>query len=433
MNKCKITIIGSGSTYTPELINGFIKRRNHLAVDSFYLMDIDKDKNRIVSELVKRMLEEADMNAKVIVSDNLEEAINGANYVLTQVRIGNLDARIQDESIPLKYGLLGQETTGIGGFMKAMRTIPFIMNVCHIMKKLAPHAWLINFSNPSGLVTEAVLNYSDIKMIGLCNGPINMLRQIQQVMPEDIEHFDYDFVGLNHLCWLIKVYADGKDILEELMDGGMDIPGMENVPKAVYSEDLLKATKGVPISYLNYYYYRDNQVKKCQQAEKTRGEICKEIESKLLELYQDEDLKVCPPILAKRGGSLYSEAAVSVIDAIENNKNEIHVVDVKNNGAYPFMDDDDVVEVKCVINKHGATPVKLKHFDNHYIIGLTRAVKAYEKLAAKAAVEGDYHSSLAALMVHPLIGDYDKAKKVLDEMLLANKAYLPQFFEKESK
>lgn len=428
----KVTIIGSGSTYTPELINGFIKRKDQLPVDAFYLMDIDVKKNAIVSGLVKRMLLEAGVTAKLVITNDLDEAIEGAAYVLTQVRIGNLDARILDESIPLKYGLLGQETTGVGGLMKAMRTIPFIMKVCQKMKTLAPDAWLINFTNPSGLVTEAIVNYMDVKMVGLCNGPINMVRQIKQIVPKEVQVFDYNFVGLNHLCWIVNVYADQKDILPKLMEGGLDIPGMSNVPQASYSEDLLKATKGIPISYLNYYYYRDQQVEKCQKAEKSRGEICQGIEEDLLKLYQDETLNTCPEILNQRGGSLYSEAAVSVIDAIENDLNEIHVVDTKNQGAYAFMDTDDVVEVKCRINKDGATPIELKNFDNPYIVGLMQSVKAYEKLAAKAAIHGDYHEALAALMVHPLIGDYHKAKQALDEMLIANKAYLPQFFKKES-
>ncbi len=327
----KVTIIGSGSTYTPELINGFIKRKDQLPVDAFYLMDIDVKKNAIVSGLVKRMLLEAGVTAKLVITNDLDEAIEGAAYVLTQVRIGNLDARILDESIPLKYGLLGQETTGVGGD-EAMRTIPFIMKVCQKMKTLAPDAWLINFTNPSGLVTEAIVNHMDVKMVGLCNGPINMVRQIKQVVPKEVQVFDYNFVGLNHLCWIVNVYADQKDILPKLMEGGLDIPGMSNVPQASYSEDLLKATKGIPISYLNYYYYRDQQVEKCQKAEKSRGEICQGIEEDLLKLYQDETLNTCPEILNQRGGSLYSEAAVSVIDAIENDLNEIHVVDTKTKG-----------------------------------------------------------------------------------------------------
>jgi len=428
MNGLKIAVIGAGSTYTPELINGFISRKENLNVDSFFLMDINREKLETVSGLCMRMLEHSGIRCKVHLTDSIDETIEGADYIITQIRVGMLDARIKDEKIPLKYGLLGQETTGAGGFMKAMRTIPVMMDIARKIEQLAPDAWLINFTNPSGLIAEAVLNNTGVKMIGLCNGPINMIRDIRKLLPENTEHFDYDFVGLNHLCWITAVYADGKEILQDKLAKGIELSTLKNIPGIKYDEALLKATKAIPIGYLNYYYFRDEQVRLCKEAEKTRGELCKEIEAELLKLYKDPNLKEKPAVLDKRGGALYSEAAVSLIDAIENDRNEIHVVDVKNNGAYSFMDDDDVVETKCLVNKKGATPIKLGNFDNQYIIGLMRAVKAYEKLAVRAGLYGDYDAALAALMVHPLIGDYKKAKAVLDEMLEENREYLPHFF-----
>ena len=433
MKKLKVAIIGAGSTYTPELINGFITRKSELDLGSVYLMDINKRKMEIVSQLVIRMLNAAGMNTKVVLTESLDEAVCDADYVVAQIRVGQLEARILDEKIPLKYDLLGQETTGAGGFMNAMRTIPAIMEIAKRVKALAPDAWLINFSNPSGLVAEAVLSQLDIKMLGLCNGPINMLSDAKNYVPVDTKDFDYDFVGLNHLCWITSIYADGKEIMKDLLHSGMVIKGLSNVPQADYDEELLGAVPGLPISYLNYYYFRDKQIEKCKKASKTRGEVCKDIEEELLELYQNTELNKCPEELSKRGGALYSEAAVSIINAIENDKNEIHVVDVKNNGSYSFMDDNDVVETKCIINKNGATPIKLENFSNEYIIGMMQAVKAYEKLAAKAAIHGSYNDALAALIVHPLIGDYHKAKAVLDEMLEANKQYLPQFYLKEKQ
>ncbi len=427
MKGLKIALIGAGSTYTPELIEGFITRIGCLKVDSLYFMDIDREKMEIVAGLVRRMLSAKGIGCRLVLTENVEEAIEGADYVLGQIRVGKLDARIQDERIPLKYGLLGQETTGAGGFMKAMRTIPVIMDVVRKMERLAPKAWLINFSNPSGIIAEAVLNNSDIKMLGLCNGPINMIARARGMVPEGTKEFDYDFVGLNHLCWITSIYADGKEILKEKLKGSIDPAELKNIPNMDYPTELMQAVKGLPIAYLNYYYERDEQVKKCIDAEKTRGELCKEIEAELLELYKDPELKEKPEILSKRGGALYSEAAVSLIDAIENDKNEIHVVDVKNSGAFSFMDKDDVVEAKCIVNKNGAAPIKLEQFEDYYIIGLMRAVKAYEKLAVKAGIDGDYPSALAALIMHPLIGDYTKAKGVLDEMLQVNKEFLPQF------
>jgi 6-phospho-beta-glucosidase len=429
--KLKVAVIGAGSTYTPELIDGFISRVDRLSVSEFYFMDIDREKMEIVAALCKRMVEAKGIDSKIILTEDLEEAIEGADYVLAQIRVGKLDARIRDEKIPLKYDLLGQETTGAGGFMKAMRTIPVMVKIAETIERLAPDAWLINFSNPSGIIAEALLNHTNVKMIGLCNGPINMIKDAKRRLPEGTEEFDYDFVGLNHLCWITSLYADGKDVLKEQLKGNFETDTLKNIPKTSYPEELLKAVTGLPVGYLNYYYFRDEQVKKCKEAEKTRGEVCKEIEAELLELYKNPELIEKPEVLNKRGGAMYSEAAVSLIDAIENDKNEIHIIDVKNNGAYSFMDDNDVVEVKCVVNKNGAFPVKLENFNDNYIIGLVRAVKAYEKLAVKAGLKGDYDAALAALMVHPLIGDFKKAKAVLDEMLEANKQFLPQFFKGE--
>ncbi len=425
--KIKVTVIGAGSTYTPELINGFVSRKNVLEVESFCFMDINEEKLEIIGELTKRMLQANQMKCQLVLTNNLEEAIEGADYVLAQIRVGMLDARIKDEKIPLKYHLLGQETTGVGGFMKALRTIPVVMNIAKTMERLAPNAWLINFSNPAGIVADAVINHTNIKMMGLCNGPINMINGVKARLPEGTKEFDYDFVGLNHLCWITGVYADGKNLFDEYVMANTNLDALKNNHAVVYDQELLRATKGLPISYLNYYYFREDQIKKCINAEKTRGEICLEMEKHLLEVYKDKALSEKPSILDERGGSLYSEAAVSLIDAIENDKNEIHIVDVKNNGAYSFMDDNDVVEVKCLVNKEGVTPIPLKDFNNKHIISLMRAVKTYEKLTVEAALTGNYDTALVALLSHPLVGDYTKAKGVLDEMLEVNRDFLPLF------
>jgi len=427
MRKLKFAVIGGGSTYTPELIEGLIDRKEQLNLDSLYLMDINERKLNIVGGLIRRMLEKNQMNTKLVLTQNLEEAIKDADYVVCQIRVGQLDARILDEKIPLKYDLLGQETTGAGGFMKALRTIPVIMDIVKTIEKLAPEAWLINFTNPSGIIAEAVLNHSNIKMIGLCNAPYGMIKRAKEMLPEGTKEFDYDFVGLNHLCWITGLYADGKNIIQEKLKGDIEFAKLKNLTETNRDDLLLRATGGIPVGYLDYYYFRDKKIQECKEKEKTRGEECKIIEEELLELYSQPELNEKPKQLEQRGGAYYSTAAISLIDAIENDKNEYHVVDVKNNGALDFMDKDDVVEIKCLVNKNGATPVKVENFQNQYIIGLMRAVKAYEKLTVKAGLTGDYEAALAALMVHPLIGDYVKAKGVLDEMLEANKEFLPQF------
>jgi 6-phospho-beta-glucosidase len=423
----KVCVIGAGSTYTPELFDGFIKRKDELPVSSFYLMDIDEHKMGIVSSLVKRMMDANDYKCEIVLTTDLQEAIKDADFVLGQIRVGILDARINDEKIPLKYDLIGQETTGVGGFFKALRTIPVMMEICSLMKKYCPDAWLINFSNPSGLIAETLLNNTDIKMMGLCNAPIYMKKNTMDKLPKGSKNVNIEYIGLNHLSWITKIECDGKDVLQDGLGEKVDAFGMKNITKFELDPDLVKSIKGIPSGYLTYFYYRDKQLKHLKEEKQSRGEVCKDIEKELLELYQNPEIVSKPEVLDKRGGAMYSEAAVSLVSAIYNDKNEEHVVNVKNNGALDFMNDDDVVEINCIINKNGATPIPINNFKNDHIIGMMKTVKAYEKHAVKAGLYGDYQEAINALLVHPLIGDFDKAKGVLDELLEVNKAYLPQF------
>jgi len=422
MRKLKAAVIGAGSTYTPELIRGFIDRRDSLNFQSFYLMDIDKEKLEIVGGLAKRMLSSNGFSGEIVLTTDLDEAVKNADYIFAQIRVGCMEARIRDEKIPLKHGLLGQETTGAGGFMNALRTIPVMLNIAKRIEELSPQAWLINFSNPSGIVAEALMNHSKVKMVGLCNCFVNMKAGIAENIGR--EDFDYEYIGLNHLSWITSVTVDGKNVLEKL--GKTAGVKLKNIPDVDYDDELLAAVPAVPSYYLSYFYLRDQQLQKCLKAEKTRGEICVDIEDALIEKYKNPDLKDKPKELEERGGALYSTAAVTVVDAIENDKNEYHVVGVKNNGAVPFMADDDVVEIKCIVNRNGITPVAVKDPQNHYIKGLMQAVKAYEKLTVAAAVNGSRKDALAALMIHPLIGDFKKAKAVFDDMAKANAGFLPK-------
>jgi 6-phospho-beta-glucosidase len=425
MSNLKIAVIGSGSTYTPELIEGFLKRAGSMDVDSLYLMDIDNEKNTIVSALADRMVHEADVDMRVVPTACLEEAVEGADYVLGQVRVGGLACRILDERIPLKYGFLGQETTGAGGMMKGLRTIPVILRVAEEMEKRAKKsAWFVNFSNPSGMVAQAALDRTGVRMTGLCNNAVNMLKEIRERLPEGVDTFDYDFIGLNHLSWVTGVYIGGEDALPRWLAG----PELAGQHEHFGGGEVLKTVGAFPCHYLNYYYNKSAALQKIMDAEKTRGEECLEIEAELLEKYRDETLRIKPAELEKRGGALYSEAAASLVDAIENDKRDIHVVNTVNRGALPFMADDDVIEIKCEVGKNGPVPVPPKGEPNYHIAGLMQAVKMYERLAVEAAVTGCRDKALAALMTHPLILDFKKAQPMLEEMLEANKAYLPAFF-----
>jgi len=424
----KIAIIGAGSTYTPELIEGLVDRIEALQIKRISLMDIDNSALDLLGGLAKRQLEKGGFRGEVELTMDLHRALDGAKVVFAQIRPGKMEGRIRDEKIPLKYGLLGQETTGAGGFMQALRTVPVIMDMVADMKRLSENdAWLINFSNPSGIIAQAVLNETDANMVGLCNCAINMVKGIADAI--GTRDFDYEYVGLNHLSWITSVVKHGQseNIVSSL--AGKADTSMKNNPVAHIDPALFKAVPYIPSSYLNYYYSRSEQVKLCLEAEKCRGEICVEIESKLREQYADPDLNIKPPELAQRGGSMYATAAVSAAESIILDKNEIHVVAAKNNGAVPFMDDTDAVEVLCRLGKDGIEPKPVSVY-NDYVVGLMRAVKAYEKLTVRAALEGDRDIALAALMAHPLVGDIAKALPLLHEMLEANKDYLPRFFGK---
>ena len=286
-NGIKIAIIGSGSTYTPELMEGFINHKDSLPVKDLYLMDIDDRKLNIVGGLAQRMVKYAGLDTNVVLTKDLDEALKDCTFVCAQIRVGKLPARVKDEKIPLKYGLLGQETNGIGGMFKGLRTIPVILDICKRMEKLCPNAWLINFSNPSGMIAEAVLNYTNTKMIGLCNVPINSIDGIKKQM--NLPNAFVEYLGLNHLAWITKIEDNGKDYLQEAIDAGLESSNMKNIPTLGFSHELVQTVGAIPTSYLNYYYHKDKMVEKCLKAEKCRGEICMEIEEQLLKIYENSE------------------------------------------------------------------------------------------------------------------------------------------------
>jgi 6-phospho-beta-glucosidase len=425
MSNIKLTIIGAGSTYTPELIEGVIIRKDSLPVSEIALMDIDTKKLQIVGGLCKRMIEKAGLKAKVVLTQSLEEALTGADFVLAQIRVGQLACRVLDEKIPLKYGLIGQETTGIGGFFKALRTIPALLNITGQMERICPEAWLINFSNPSGILAQALQNYTKIKTIGLCNVPINMITGVEQALGE--KNLDIEYVGLNHLSFITGVKKDKKDLLSEALEQGTGGQGMKNIPLQGFSSELIHTIGAIPSSYLEYFYFKEDKLKHLMEEEKCRGEVCMEIEERLLKLYQDEELSIKPKELESRGGARYSEAAISLVDSIYNDKKEIHVVNTLNQGALEFMAEDDSVEISAVIGKSGVTPVPIRGFKNRHVIELMQTVKAYERHTVLAALHGDEDEAIKALLIHPLVGDYNKATACFKEMKEAHKAYLPQF------
>lgn len=436
MNGLKITVIGGGSSYTPELIAGFIKRADELPVKEIYLVDIHegREKLRIVGELAKRMVKKVGLPIEIHLTLDRSYAIKDADFVLTQFRVGGLEARGRDERIPLKYNVLGQETTGPGGFAKAMRTIPVIMDICKEIEKLSPNAWLINFTNPAGMITETILRHTNVKTIGLCNVPIGMVKMVASILDVESDRVYIDFIGLNHLVWGRKVYLDGEDFtaktIEKICNGASLT--MKNIPDLKWDKDFLRSLMMLPCPYHRYYYMTDDLIKEeiaSAKSEKgTRAQQVQEIEKELFEVYEDPQLDTKPIQLEKRGGAYYSDAAVSLINAIYNNKREIHAVNVRNNGAIASLADDIVIETNCMIDNTGAHPLAAGYLTNK-ISGLIHAVKGYEVLAIEAGVTGNYGLALEALVMNPLVPSVKIAKQILDDIIRENKEYLPQFMQ----
>lgn len=430
----KVAVIGGGSSYTPELVEGFIKKYNELPIKDLYLVDIEagREKLEIVGALAKRMIQKAGLPVRVHLTLDRREAIRDADFVSTQLRVGLLDARARDERIPAKYGLIGQETTGAGGFAKAMRTIPVILDICKDIRELAPDAFLLNFTNPAGIVTETVLKYGGVKTIGLCNLPIGTRMQIARMFEVDVNRVYLEMVGINHLTWTTRILVDGTDVTDALLKKAVGAKGlsMKNIPDLGWDADFLDSLGALPCSYHRYYYRKDELLEKQQKELETTGsraEIVKKIEAELFELYKDPNLNIKPPQLEKRGGAYYSEVAVKLMTAIHNDKKDIQTVNVRNNGIIACLPDDVSIEVNAVVGADGATPLQLKSEIGPQIRGLLQLVKAYEELAVEAGVHGDYHAALQALTIHPLVGSAQKAKLVLDDLLGANREYLPQF------
>lgn len=410
----KVAVIGGGSTYTPELVEGLITHAAELNLRALYLMDLDQQRLDIVGGLVQRMVAKAGDPFQVHLTDSLKEAVSGASYVLSQIRVGGQQARHDDTMICLEEGVIGQETTGAAGFAKALRTIPVMLEICKEMRSYAPDAWLINFTNPAGIITEAVLKYGGVRVIGLCNNPINMQFRIAQAFEVGPEAVDLDYVGINHLSWVRRIWVNGKDVSEEFLPHKPYIPA--NIPELALDDEFLRALYMIPNSYLNYYYLTAETLAHLKSKEKTRAQEVMEIESALLEKYQNPDLKEKPEELSRRGGAHYSTAAVSLIRAIATDAGSKHIVNVQNNGAIPDLPPDVAIEVTASVDGRGAHPFYVGRVEPE-IRGLMQLVKAYEELTVEAAVHQDYGKALLALANHPLVDSIHKARRLLDRFI----------------
>ncbi|WP_336776139.1 6-phospho-beta-glucosidase [Paenibacillus sp. MMO-58] len=428
----KVAVIGGGSSYTPELVEGFIKRFDEMPIRELWLVDIEEGRRKleIVGKLAQRMVEQAGVPMDVRLTLNRREAIAGADFVTTQMRVGLLEARRRDEHIPIKHGVIGQETTGPGGMLKALRTVPVILDICRDIEELAPNAWMLNFTNPAGIVTEAVLKHSKVKTVGLCNSPINFQKYLAKQYGVSESEVLPEFVGINHLHWITSAYVNGEDKLQEMIGGGKDYSAT-NVTAFDWDPEFLRSLGALPTYYLRYFYMTDTmyaEMKESLEKNGTRADVVSRVEEELFELYKDVNLKEKPKQLEKRGGAFYSEAAVNLMFSLYMDRKDIQTLNVRNGGIIDFLPEDASIEVNCVVTAQGPIPLPLQRVPEQ-IKGLLHAVKTYESLTIEAAVTGDRGAALQAMVHHPLVPSVSVAKTLLGEMLEANRKYLPNFFE----
>ncbi|WP_314066153.1 6-phospho-beta-glucosidase [uncultured Vagococcus sp.] len=433
----KIVTIGGGSSYTPELVEGFIKRHAELPVKELWLVDIEagREKLEIVGEMAKRMVKAAGIDCEVHLTLDRREALKDADFVTTQMRVGLLDARVLDERIPLSHGMIGQETNGAGGIFKALRTVPVILAIVEDMKELCPNAWLINFTNPAGMVTEAVLRYGNWdKVVGLCNIPVNAVFEEAEILERNQKELFFQFAGINHLHWHTVTDNKGLNLTDELINRmyGKDASGksiVANIQDNSYVYEQVENLHMVPCPYHQYYYMTDKMLADELEDFKnngTRAEKVKQIEAELFDLYKDPELDHKPQQLAERGGARYSDAACEIINSIYNDKRTVMTVSTRNNGTITDLPDESAVEVTCLITGNGPVPFTFGSFEPE-IRGLLQLMKSMEELTIKAAVTGDRGTLMQAFTMNPLITSGNVAKEVMEEMLEAHAPHLPQF------
>ncbi|MFI6918553.1 6-phospho-beta-glucosidase [Nonomuraea spiralis] len=414
----KLAVIGGGSTYTPELIDGFARLRDELPLTEIALIDPDASRLDLVAGVSRRMLRRAGHPARVVATADVAEGVAGADAVLFQLRVGGQAARNVDETLPLQCGCVGQETTGAGGLAKALRTVPVVLDLADQVRAHAPDAWIVDFTNPVGIVTRALLDAGH-RAIGLCNVAIGFQRRFARHLGVAPERVELGHVGLNHLTWERSVLVDGVDVLPKLIaEHGPELADDLGLPV-----ELLRRLQVVPSYYLRYFYAHDLVVTE-QRAKPSRAAEVAAMETQLLELYADPAVDTKPDLLDKRGGAYYSEAAVALIASLLGDRGDVQVVNTRNNGTLPFLRDEAVIEVPARVSASGAAPLPVDPVEPLYA-GLIANVSAYEELALDAALNGGADRVRNALLAHPLIGQEAIAGELTDLLLEANERYLP--------
>jgi 6-phospho-beta-glucosidase len=428
----KVSVIGGGSTYTPELLSGFLNRQDEFPLDELWLMDIDPTRLQVIGCFVQRIAAKHNARFKIIMSTDQHESIRNASYVITQTRVGKMEARRQDEYLGQRHGLVGQETTGVGGMANALRTIPVILKVAADIEKFAPNALLLNFANPSGLVTEAIFRTKpSIHAVGVCNAPISVKMELVETLNKDLninilpEEAQIKCLGLNHLSWFYGLEASGIDYWPQIMSTLIREAEAQDEP--LFDVDTLKALRMLPNYYLHYYYATDQVLKQQALWPPSRAEEVIQIEADLIKQYQDPKQEDLPEDMMKRGGAFYSTVAAQLINAHYNNLHQTQVLNVRHHGAVVGWNPDWVLELPCEVSSSGIKPLPADPLPPA-CEGLIAQVKAYEILTVEAAVKGDRDAAYQALLAHPLGPPANQISQVLEDMLTTNRAYLPLFF-----
>jgi 6-phospho-beta-glucosidase len=407
----KLSIIGAGSSYTPELLEKLAEVKESFPIKTISLMDIDPARLDAVVSFCSRYIKHLGLDINLESTLDLDSAIYGAAFVNTQIRVGGNTCRVNDEKIPLSEGLIGQETTGPGGFMKALRTVPAMLKIANAIKRNAPDTWLINYTNPTGIISQAIHDYTDIKCAALCAGGIRAAWRTADALGVDTKDVQFDIFGLNHLNYTYNIKVRGQPLSQAEFE-----KVAANVSEV--STELSVKIGAVLSGYLQYYYHRNKKLADLKDAPKTRGEAVLKLEKEIFADFINPEFDTKPPSLEKRGGGGYSAVAVGVMDAIFNNRDTWHVINVPNRGVFKFLPDNAVIETAVIVNANGIKPIAAEPPPKS-VWGLVSMVKNYEMLTAEAAVTGDYDTALLALTHHPLVGDYDLAKRLYDKMLRA--------------
>jgi 6-phospho-beta-glucosidase len=426
----KLAVVGAGSSYTVELFAELTSGARRLDVDEVALYDPNAERLAFIAGVAQRILDGAGSTIRVAPSSDLERAVAGARFVIPQIRVGGLAARKRDESLPMELGLVGNETTGAGGFVCALRTVPVVVDIARVVERVAPDAWLLNLTNPAGIVTEALLTHTSVRTMGFCNIPTNTAEAIARIVGVEPAQVRLDSFGLNHLSWLRGAWVDGADTLGPLIDAASD-PGAPIVGllDPLMDREAFRALRLLPSWYTRYFYFTEAVLAADQATTETKADLDVRAEERLAHLmvtsgYDDE----VRAILASKGGASYYVNVLQAIDAIVHDSREVIVVDVRNGGAITDLPSEACAEIPARVGAHGAEPLPVGALPLP-VRGLIQSVKTYEQLTIEAALRGDERVALQALVANPLVGSYTKARPFLDRVLGNERAFLPRFHD----